>query len=76
MKKKAKPARVKLNPNTTAKNMKKQLGEFHAIRVVSDLVNATKNVSGSDINLKDIFDLNEVKRTQRFWEQVNSILQK
>ena len=75
MKKKTKTPRVKVNPDTTAKNMKKQLGEFHANRVVRDLVNSIKNVSGSDINLKDIFDLNEVHRNQRFWEQVQNILQ-
>lgn len=74
MKKKAKPARVKVSPDTLAKNMKKQLGEFHAQRVVREIVTANKNFSAADINLKDIFDLNEVKRNQRLWEQVYNIL--
>lgn len=74
MKKKTKPVRVKVSPDTIAKNMRKQLGEFHALRVVRELHGLIKNVSGSDINLKDIFDLNEVKRNQRLWEQVYNIL--
>lgn len=76
MKKKTKAPRVKLNPNTTAKNLKRQLGEFHAGRVAKNLVNSIKNVSSSDINTKDIFDIKEVKRNQLFWEQVSNILQK
>ena len=75
MKKKAKPARVKVKPEVMAKNMKKQLGEFHSLRVVRDLVNSTKNVVATDINLKDIFDLNEVRRNERFWVQVHGILE-
>jgi len=76
MKKKTQVPRLKLNPNTTAKNMKKQLGEFHAIRVVKDLANSIKNVSMTDINTKDFFDIKDVKRNQLFWEQVANILQK
>lgn len=73
MKKKTEAPRVKLNPNTTAKNLKKQLGELDAIRVASNLANSIKNVG---INTKDIFDIKEVKRNQLFWEQVSNILQK
>lgn len=74
MKKKTKTTRLKVNPDTVAKNMKKQLGEFHALRVVRSLVDSAKNFNPTEINLKDVFDLKEVKRNQRLWEQVHNIL--
>jgi hypothetical protein len=74
MKKKTKSARTKVKPETLAKNMKKQLGEFHALRVVRGLVNSNKNFNAADINLKDVFDLKELNRNHRLWEQVYNIL--
>lgn len=76
MKKTVKAPRVKVNPDTTAKNMKKELGEFDAKRVVKNMVSLNKNFSASDVNLKDFFTLEEIQRTHRFWEQVNNILNK
>jgi hypothetical protein len=76
MKKKKKAPRVKVKPEVMAKSMKKQLGEFHAQRVVRDLVNSLKNVAATDINLKDIFNLDDLKRDRQFWEQVHGILGK
>jgi hypothetical protein len=76
MKKKKKEPKFKVNPHNVAKSMKKQLGEFHAQRVVREIVNSNKNFSVADINTKDIFNLDEVKRNHRIWEQVYHILHK
>ena len=74
MKKRTKTSKIKINANVMAKNMKKQLGEFNAKRVARGLASSIKNITGNDVNMKDIFTMDELKRNQLFWVHVSNIL--
>jgi hypothetical protein len=75
MKNKKRLKLVTISADQIAKRLKRTIGEDRALRVAHNIHKELKGINTGDVN-SDIFDMRDIRKDERIWEQVFNILEK